>query len=108
MTEEHMNPTTTKQVQDKKDEFDPKVAAAHIARFGGTKSGAIRGLTAEGKTRGEISKILNIRYQHVRNVLITPGQEPDQEVADRNRPRKVGFFFRSEDQSGPDGAQARL
>jgi hypothetical protein len=32
----------------------------------------IRKLSALGVTRPEISKILNIRYQHVRNVLITP------------------------------------
>ena len=37
-----------------------------------TKSAAIRALATEGKTRGEIAKLLNIRYQHVRNVLITP------------------------------------
>jgi hypothetical protein len=38
----------------------------------GTKSAAIRKLAAEGKSRGEIAKMLDIRYQHVRNVLITP------------------------------------
>lgn len=38
----------------------------------GNKSKAIRALSAEGKSRGEIAKLLNIRYQHVRNVLITP------------------------------------
>ena len=37
-----------------------------------TKSMKIRYLDSRGITRGEISKILNIRYQHVRNVLITP------------------------------------
>ena len=42
-----------------------------------TKSEKIRYLatiyTTEGKVdRGVISRILNIRYQHVRNVLITP------------------------------------
>jgi len=37
-----------------------------------TKSAAIRKLTEAGKTRGEVAKMLNIRYQHVRNVLITP------------------------------------
>jgi len=39
-------------------------------------SGAIRALYAEGKSRSEISKILNVRYQHVRNVLITPIKKP--------------------------------
>lgn len=37
-----------------------------------TKSSMIRQLFADGHSRMEISKILNIRYQHVRNVLITP------------------------------------
>lgn len=32
----------------------------------------IRLLDAEGFSRGDISRILNIRYQWVRNVLITP------------------------------------
>lgn len=39
-----------------------------IAKFG-NKSNAIRALSAEGKTRSEISKLLGIRYQHVNNVL---------------------------------------
>lgn len=46
-------------------------AAAYIKECG-TKSAAIRKLTAEGKDRGEVAKLLGIRYQHVRNVLITP------------------------------------
>ena len=37
-----------------------------------TKSARIRYLDSEAFTRSEIAKILNIRYQHVRNVLITP------------------------------------
>ena len=37
-----------------------------------SKSHAIRTLNSLGYTRSEISKIINIRYQHVRNVLITP------------------------------------
>ena len=37
-----------------------------------TTSGKIRFLSGEGFTRGQISKLLGIRYQHVRNVLITP------------------------------------
>lgn len=37
-----------------------------------TKSGQIRYLSSKGKTTSEISKMMNIRYQHVRNVLITP------------------------------------
>ena len=37
-----------------------------------TKSAKIRFLYKEGFSRSEIANILNIRYQHVRNVLITP------------------------------------
>lgn len=37
-----------------------------------TTSAKIRYLTSIGKKRGEIAKMLNIRYQHVRNVQITP------------------------------------
>lgn len=37
-----------------------------------TTSEKIRKLSALNLSRSEISKILNIRYQHVRNVLITP------------------------------------
>lgn len=35
----------------------------------GNKSSAIRALSKEGKKTAEIAKLLNIRYQHVRNVL---------------------------------------
>ena len=44
---------------------------AYIAAAGSV-SAAIRGLTAEGKSRSEVAKLLEKRYQHVRNVLITP------------------------------------
>ena len=37
-----------------------------------TTSAKIRKLTKDGYSRMEVSKILEIRYQHVRNVLITP------------------------------------
>lgn len=37
-----------------------------------TKSEAIRALAASGMSRGDIAKTMNIRYQHVRNVLVTP------------------------------------
>jgi len=37
-----------------------------------TTSAKIRYLDSCGLKRGEISKVLNIRYQWVRNVLITP------------------------------------
>jgi len=38
----------------------------------GTKSAVIRKLNADGLSRSDISKVMKIRYQHVRNVLITP------------------------------------
>lgn len=37
-----------------------------------TKSAKIRYLTAKGWQRGAIAKELGVRYQHVRNVQITP------------------------------------
>jgi hypothetical protein len=37
-----------------------------------TKSDKIRYLNSLNYNRSEISQILKIRYQHVRNVLITP------------------------------------
>lgn len=37
-----------------------------------TKSAKIRFLNSIGYSRGQIAKTLDIRYQHVRNVLITP------------------------------------
>ena len=37
-----------------------------------TTSSMIRFLLADGYSRGQVAKILNIRYQHVRNVEITP------------------------------------
>lgn len=36
-----------------------------------TKSAVIRALHAKNLSRSEIAKLLNIRYQHVRNVLTT-------------------------------------
>lgn len=37
-----------------------------------TKSQKIRDLAAGGMSRADIAKTLNIRYQHVRNVLTQP------------------------------------
>lgn len=54
-----------------------------------TKSGWIRYLTSLGWTRGQIVKYLNesvlkgkkqIRYQHVRNVLLTPVKTPVDQI----------------------------
>ena len=41
-----------------------------------TTSARIRYLAAQEMSRGDISRVLNIRYQHVRNVLITPVTNP--------------------------------
>lgn len=46
-----------------------------VSKFG-TKSAMIRGLTAEGMSRSDIAKSTGLRYQHVRNVLITPIKTP--------------------------------
>lgn len=35
-----------------------------------TTSAKIRHLTAQGKSRSEIAKVLGVRYQHVRNVQL--------------------------------------
>lgn len=37
-----------------------------------TKSAQIRYLYSEGWEKGDIARSMGIRYQHVRNVLITP------------------------------------
>ena len=37
-----------------------------------TVSSIIRAMTKDGHSRGQIAKSTGIRYQHVRNVLITP------------------------------------
>jgi hypothetical protein len=37
-----------------------------------TKSGVVRYLTAEGWTRSDIARFVGIRYQHVRNIQLTP------------------------------------
>ncbi len=41
-----------------------------------TKSAKIRFLNAQGWKRGDIAKKLDIRYQHVRNVLVMPVKNP--------------------------------
>jgi DNA-binding transcriptional regulator YiaG len=37
-----------------------------------TKSSRIRFLSSTGMSTSDIARYMNIRYQHVRNVLITP------------------------------------
>jgi hypothetical protein len=52
----------------------PKIAADLNARLEACTSTAakVRLLASEGMSRGDISRTLGIRYQWVRNVLITP------------------------------------
>lgn len=56
------------------------------ADYGGatTTSGKIRWLASQGKTRSEIAKALNIRYQHVRNVLIQPLKSDQKKVENKS------------------------
>lgn len=42
-----------------------------------TKSAVIRFLTAEGHTRSNIAKFMNIRYQHVRNVQVADAEKAE-------------------------------
>lgn len=56
---------------------------AELAKTHTTKSAMIRFLYADGMKKGEIAKALSefygkdMRYQHVRNVLITPVKKAD-------------------------------
>jgi hypothetical protein len=53
----------------------PKLMAEHK-----TKSNVIRFLSGQGWTRSQIASFMNIRYQHVRNVLIQPLKQKVEEV----------------------------
>lgn len=46
--------------------------APELVQQFGSVSAAIRFLDSKGLERGQIAKIMSRRYQHVRNVLITP------------------------------------
>jgi DNA-binding NarL/FixJ family response regulator len=48
-----------------------KQQSEHLAGLTQTAS-KIRYLASEGMSRGDIARVLGIRYQWVRNVLITP------------------------------------
>lgn len=50
----------------------PEIDVEALLQEHKTKSNVIRYLASQGKTRSEIAKLLNIRYQHVRNVLTQP------------------------------------
>jgi len=49
-----------------------KEQADQFIKDKGGVSKAIRSLLAEGKERGEVARLLHKRYQHVRNVALTP------------------------------------
>lgn len=53
----------------------PKLMETHK-----TKSNVIRFLSGQGWTRSQIASFMNIRYQHVRNVLIQPLKQKVEEV----------------------------
>jgi len=55
---------------------DKDLSSLELINKYGTKSSAIRSLNQQNFTRKEIALLLNIRYQHVRNVLITPIKNP--------------------------------
>ena len=77
-----MSPTSyerydmAKQVQAPASDFD---AAKFIAEKG-SKSAAIRALLAAGNERKVVAKMLGLRYQHVRNVEITPIKKEQRRV----------------------------
>lgn len=48
-----------------------KTTELNLDQFG-TVSAKIRYLTEQGYKRTQIAKLLNIRYQHVRNVQLSP------------------------------------
>ncbi len=49
-----------------------------------TKSAIVRKLHSEGYNRSLISKFMNIRYQHVRNILVTPLKKVETKVEEEN------------------------
>jgi DNA-binding NarL/FixJ family response regulator len=75
MTKTNTTKTATQtQVEAKKDEValyqETKTQKELLTKYG-NKSQAIRALAKEGHKTAEIARLLNIRYQHVRNVLNT-------------------------------------
>jgi hypothetical protein len=65
--------------------LDGTKGASYIQEQGGV-SKAIRSLVAKGLKYGEVAKMLNKRYQHVRNVMITPvGKKAQEQNKDNNQ-----------------------
>jgi hypothetical protein len=74
VTENQVEPTVVEAVENLQTEGItelPKVekTAEELIKEHGNKSNAIRAMSAQGMTRAQIAKALNIRYQHVNNVL---------------------------------------
>jgi DNA invertase Pin-like site-specific DNA recombinase len=69
-----MSGSSNEAVSSYEQEYDVPVANVGISKYENlsSKSAKIRTMYADGYTRSQIAKILGIRYQHVRNVLITP------------------------------------
>ena len=63
-----MTKINTNEIATSNNEFNLEVEL----KSAGSKSALIRKLNGEGYSRGAIAKMMDIRYQHVRNVLITP------------------------------------
>lgn len=66
--------------QPKQTDMNPVAKAGHnlvkLIEAHKNKSGVIRFLASENFKIGDIAKFMNIRYQHVRNVLHTPAKKP--------------------------------
>jgi len=56
-------------VQEPKVKKDIEMTSDELIKKYGSKSAAIRSLNAQNLTRSQIAKLLNIKYQFVRNVL---------------------------------------
>lgn len=56
----------------RKDEKPEEYRERLLAQFNGNKSATIRALAADGMARGDIARLLGIKYQFVRNVLVRP------------------------------------
>lgn len=57
----------------------------------GATNAAIRYLDGKGFTRSQIAKMLDLRYQHVRNVLLTELKTKVEEVTDTDD-RQIDMF----------------
>ncbi len=68
-----------------------------------TKSAKIRALDAEGFSRSEIAKFVGIRYQHVRNVLVSAQPRGEAGLAERGRDWRPEVPERLDLQLGPGG-----